>query len=96
MENERVRHGDVFLPDEEILKTGLEILETYGEGYKRMAEFPSDEGDNSRTGEKMIRKFDEENFSWDGVEKHVYKDNEAVFRDVTKQILFENEGDLPV
>ena len=44
----------------------------------------------------MIRKFDEENFSWDGVERHIYKDNEAVFRNVTKQILFENEGDLPV
>ncbi len=44
----------------------------------------------------MIKKFDEKNFSWEGVERHVYKDNEAVFRDVTKQILFEDEGDLPV
>lgn len=44
----------------------------------------------------MIRKFDKEAYRWEGVEPHVYKKDSAVFRDVTKQVLFENEGDLPV
>lgn len=44
----------------------------------------------------MYRKFDPEKNRWDGIEPHVYKENPGVFRDVTKQILFDNEGDLPV
>lgn len=44
----------------------------------------------------MIRKFDREAYRWEGVEPHVYKQDSAVFRDVTKQVLFEDEGDLPV
>lgn len=44
----------------------------------------------------MIRKFHKENFRWDGIEPHIYKKNPGVFRDVTKQVLFDNEEDLPV
>lgn len=44
----------------------------------------------------MIRKFHEETIRWDGVEPHIYKENPGVFQDVTKQILFDNEADLPV
>lgn len=44
----------------------------------------------------MYRKFDDKHNRWDGIEPHIYKENPGVFRDVTKQVLFENEGDLPV
>lgn len=44
----------------------------------------------------MIRRFDEEKNRWDGIEPHIYKENPGVFQDVTKQILFDNEADLPV
>lgn len=44
----------------------------------------------------MYRKFDKAAYRWDGVEPHEYKENHEVFRHVTKQVLFENEGDLPV
>lgn len=44
----------------------------------------------------MIRKFHEETIRWDGIEPHIYKENPGVFQDVTKQILFDNEADLPV
>lgn len=44
----------------------------------------------------MYRKFDDKNNRWSGIEPHIYKENPGVFRDVTKQVLFENEGDLPV
>lgn len=44
----------------------------------------------------MFRKFDKERFRWDGAEPHVYKENPGVFKDATKTILFDNEGDLPV
>ena len=44
----------------------------------------------------MIRKFHKGNFRWDGIEPHIYKKNPGVFRDVTKQVLFDNEEDLPV
>ena len=37
----------------------------------------------------MIRKFYKENFRWDGIEPHIYKKNPGVFRDVTKQVLFD-------
>lgn len=44
----------------------------------------------------MFRKFDKDNFRWDGAEPHVYKENPGVFKDATKTVLFDNEGDLPV
>ena len=44
----------------------------------------------------MFRKFDKTTYRWDGVEPKIYKADSAVFRDVTKQVLFEREGDLPV
>lgn len=40
----------------------------------------------------MYRKFDKAAYRWDGVEPHEYKENHEVFRHVTKQVLFENEG----
>ena len=44
----------------------------------------------------MIRKFDSAAFRWEGIEPHIYKEDPSVFAGVTKQILFENEGDLPI
>lgn len=44
----------------------------------------------------MYRQFDKDRIRWDGIEPHIYKENPGVFRDVTKQVLFDNEGDLPV
>ena len=44
----------------------------------------------------MIHKFHPDKNRWDGVEHHIYKENPGVFREVTKQILFDNENDLPV
>ncbi len=44
----------------------------------------------------MIRKFDPAAFRWEGIEPHIYKEDPSVFLGVTKQILFENEGDLPI
>lgn len=44
----------------------------------------------------MFRKFDKKRFRWDGALPHVYKDNPGVFKDATKTVLFDNEGDLPV
>ena len=44
----------------------------------------------------MIHKFHPDKNRWDGVEPHIYKENPGVFREVTKQILFDNENDLPV
>ena len=44
----------------------------------------------------MIHKFHPDKNRWDGVEPHIYKENPGVFRKVTKQILFDNENDLPV
>ena len=39
----------------------------------------------------MIRKFHKDNFRWDGLNRIFYKKNPGVFRDVTKQVLFDNE-----
>ena len=39
----------------------------------------------------MIHKFHPDKNRWDGVEPHIYKENPGVFREVTKQILFDNE-----
>lgn len=44
----------------------------------------------------MIHRFHAEQNRWDGIEPHIYKENPGVFRDVTKQILFDNDNDLPV
>ena len=44
----------------------------------------------------MIHRFHQDKNRWDGVEPHIYKENPGVFRDVTKQVLFDNEADLPV
>lgn len=44
----------------------------------------------------MIHKFHPDKNRWDGVGPHIYKENPGVFREVTKQILFDNENDLPV
>lgn len=44
----------------------------------------------------MIHHFHADENRWDGIEPHIYKENPGVFRDVTKQILFDNETDLPV
>lgn len=47
-------------------------------------------------GGRMIRKFQSNPTGWDGVESHVYKENSGTFSNVTKQILFDNQGDLPI
>lgn len=44
----------------------------------------------------LFRKFDKKTNRWDGVEPHIYKENPGVFREVTKTVLFDNEGDIPV
>lgn len=44
----------------------------------------------------MFRKFSKESCTWEGIERHIYKENPGVFRDATKTVLFDNEGDLPV
>lgn len=44
----------------------------------------------------MFRKFDSARCRWEGVVPRVYKDDTSIFRNVTKQVLFEREGDLPV
>ena len=44
----------------------------------------------------MIHKFHSHPNGWEGITPHIYKENPGVFRDVTKQILFDNEADLPV
>lgn len=44
----------------------------------------------------MIHKFHSQPNGWEGITPHIYKENPGVFRDVTKQILFDNEADLPV
>ncbi len=44
----------------------------------------------------MFKKFDSKSYRWDQTDTVVYKKDTNLFRDVTKQILFEREGDLPV
>ena len=44
----------------------------------------------------MIHKFHSQPNGWEGITPHIYKENPGVFRDVTKQILFDNEADLPL
>jgi quercetin dioxygenase-like cupin family protein len=43
-----------------------------------------------------LRAFDPERFGWDGVETRLYKAGEGPWRDVSRQVLFAPEGDLPV
>lgn len=42
------------------------------------------------------RRFDADRFGWEGVETRHYKAGEGPWRDVTRQVLFAPEGDLPV
>ena len=43
----------------------------------------------------MIRKFDPENFKWDGVDTLVYKQDGSPFKDVTRQVLYDGAFDIP-
>ena len=43
----------------------------------------------------MIRKFDSENFKWDGVDTLVYKQDGSPFKDVTRQVLYDGAYDIP-
>lgn len=43
----------------------------------------------------MIKKFKKNN-TWNGVSTHIYKKNPDVFKDVTRQVLFDGASDLPV
>ena len=43
----------------------------------------------------MIRKFDAENFKWDGVDTLVYKQDGSPFKDVTRQVLYDGAYDIP-
>ncbi|GAA0310283.1 cupin domain-containing protein [Rhodovulum strictum] len=52
--------------------------------------------DSPRPATAPHRAFDPQRFGWDGVETRVYKAGEGPWRDVTRQVLFPPEGDLPV
>lgn len=43
----------------------------------------------------MIRKFDSENFKWDGVDTLVYKQDGSPFKNVTRQVLYDGAYDIP-
>ncbi len=43
----------------------------------------------------MFRKFDKEQFNWDGIDTLVYKQDGSPFKDVTRQVLFEGAFDIP-
>lgn len=43
----------------------------------------------------MIQSFHEEDYSWEGVERLVYKEDGSPFKDVTRQVLFDGAFDLP-
>lgn len=43
----------------------------------------------------MMRKFDEKNYTWDGVDTLVYKADGSPFKDVTRQVLFDGAFDIP-
>ena len=43
----------------------------------------------------MIRKFNPENFKWDGVDTLVYKQDGSPFKDVTRQVLYDGAYDIP-
>lgn len=43
----------------------------------------------------MIRKFDKDTYTWDGVETLVYKQDGSPFKDVTRQVLYDGAYDIP-
>ncbi len=43
----------------------------------------------------MLKRFDKETYTWEGVEKLVYKQDNSPFKDVTRQILFDGLADIP-
>lgn len=43
----------------------------------------------------MIRKFNRESFTWEGVDTLVYKQDNSPFKDVTRQVLFDGAFDIP-
>lgn len=43
-----------------------------------------------------MHKFKEEDYTWEGVTKLVYKEDGSPFKDVTRQVLFDGAFDLPV
>lgn len=43
----------------------------------------------------MIKAFDQDTFSWEGVDTLVYKQDGSPFKDVTRQILFNGAFDIP-
>lgn len=43
----------------------------------------------------MIRKFNKDTYSWDGVETLVYKQDGSPFKDVTRQVLYDGAYDIP-
>lgn len=43
----------------------------------------------------MIHHFHEEDYSWDDVERLIYKQDGSPFKDVTRQVLFNGLGNVP-
>lgn len=43
----------------------------------------------------MLKRFDEQGFTWDGVDTLVYKQDNSPFKDVTRQVLFDGAWDIP-
>lgn len=43
----------------------------------------------------MIKAFDKDTFSWEGVDTLVYKQDGSPFKDVTRQVLFDGAFDIP-
>lgn len=43
----------------------------------------------------MIRKFNQDEYTWDGVDTLVYKQDNSPFKDVTRQILYNGSWDVP-
>ena len=43
----------------------------------------------------MIRKFNQKEYTWDGVDTLVYKQDNSPFKDVTRQVLFDGAWDIP-
>lgn len=44
----------------------------------------------------MIKKFQKNKNTWDNVTTHIYKKNPDIFKDVTRQVLFDGAFDLPI
>lgn len=43
----------------------------------------------------MFRHFHEDDYSWDDVDRLVYKNDGSPFKDVTRQVLFDGLGNIP-